>query len=158
MNKLKEIIKGLKKKARKISDKRSGKHQDYSIEDIVMSAFAPFVMQSPSWLNFQRNMQKRKDKNNAYSLFEIKKIPTDNHIRQVLDGVDNKEIESFYNYIYSYILKKDKRVLKEYKFLNNSILILLDGTYYHSSSKIHLVNHLSKPKRLGWKDWEITST
>ena len=47
-------------------------------------------MQSPSWLTFQRNMQEQKGKNNAKTLFDIDKVPTDNHIRDVLDGVDIK--------------------------------------------------------------------
>jgi hypothetical protein len=43
-----------------------------------------FFTQSPSFLAFQKYMQKNKGVNNAQSLFGIQKIPSDNHIRDAL--------------------------------------------------------------------------
>jgi hypothetical protein len=137
MSNLNKIIKDLKKKAKKFTDKRSGKHQTHTIEDIVMSAFSIFFLQSPSWLSFQRTMEDNRGKNNGKSLFDIEKIPTDNHIRDTLDGIDEKEVSIFYNYLYTQILKDHRSIIDEYKFLNESLLVLLDGTYYHSSKTIH---------------------
>ena len=135
MSILSEIITKFKKLAKNIPDKRSQKHQTYTIEDIFLSAFAVFFMQSPSRLYFQRNMQKRRGKNNANTLFDINKIPTDNHIRKVLDGVSVKETKVFFDYLHRLIIEKG--IIEQYKHINNSLLVLLDGTYYHSSSKIH---------------------
>ena len=92
-------------------------------------------MQSPSWLSFQRNMQEQKGKNNAKTLFDIDKVPTDNHIRDVLDGVDTKETKPFFDYLHTLMIKNN--IIEQYKYINDSLLVLLDGTYYHSSSKIH---------------------
>ena len=84
-------------------------------------------MQSPSRLYFQRNMQKRRGKNNANTLFDINKIPTDNHIRKVLDGVSVKETKVFFYYLHRLIIEKG--IIEQYKHINNSLLVLLDGTY-----------------------------
>ncbi len=47
-----------------------------------------FFMQSSSFLEFQRDMQSKEGRNNAKSLFEIERIASDNHIRDMLDYID----------------------------------------------------------------------
>ena len=79
MSILNKIVTKFKDLAKDITDKRGKKHRTYTIEDIFLSAFAVFFMQSPSWLSFQRNMQEQKGKNNAKTLFDINKVPTDVH-------------------------------------------------------------------------------
>ena len=51
-----------------------------------LAAFAPFFMQDPSFLAFQRRMQEEEARSNCQSLFGIERIPTDNCIRSLLDG------------------------------------------------------------------------
>jgi len=68
-------------------DKRTGKNLTYTIEDIVLSAFSVFFIQSPSFLAYQRTMKKMNGVSNAETLFKIGKIPSDNHIRDILDKV-----------------------------------------------------------------------
>ncbi|WDN87494.1 hypothetical protein BuS5_00462 [Desulfosarcina sp. BuS5] len=58
-------------------DKRTGSNIQYSIEDIALSGFSVFFTQSPSFLAFQKFMQKNKGVNNAQSLFGIQNIPSD---------------------------------------------------------------------------------
>ena len=41
----------------------------------------------------------------------------------------------FFDYLHRLIIEKG--IIEQYKHINNSLLVLLDGTYYHSSSKIH---------------------
>jgi hypothetical protein len=135
MSILRKTINKFKDIAKHITDKRSQKHQIYTIEDIFMSAFAVFFIQSSSWLSFQRNMQEEKGKDNAKALFGIDKIPTDNHIRDVLDGVNVKELKPFFDYTHTLMIKSN--IIDQYKHINNSLLVLLNRTYYHSSSKIH---------------------
>src|ERR1700759_2432116 len=57
----------------------------YSIVDIVLSAFALFFTQSPSFLEYQRQMERQYSSSNAQTLFGVEQIPSDNHIRDVLD-------------------------------------------------------------------------
>ncbi|MBU1153844.1 hypothetical protein KKB84_07775 [bacterium] len=57
-----------------------------------MGAFSVFLTQSPSFLAHQRTMEELSGKSNAQTLFEIKQIPTDNHIRDILDSVEHEII------------------------------------------------------------------
>jgi hypothetical protein len=68
-------------------DKHTGSNTRYTIEDAGLGAFSVFFTQSPSFLAFQDTMQKAKGKSNAQSLFGMQKIPSDNHIRDLLDIV-----------------------------------------------------------------------
>ncbi len=59
----------------------------------VMRFFQPspvFFVQSPSFLAHQRAMHTRKGKNNVQSIFGVHKIPSDTHIRNLLDPIPPK--------------------------------------------------------------------
>ena len=75
---LRDIGKGFK-------DKRQGKNTQYKMDDIVVSAFSVFYFQCPSFLSYQQTMENEQGNNNARTLFGIAKIPSDNHIRTMLD-------------------------------------------------------------------------
>jgi hypothetical protein len=45
--------------------RKGGNHQTYAIGDAALSAFSVFFMQSPSFLDYQRRMQKARADNNA---------------------------------------------------------------------------------------------
>lgn len=106
----------------------------YKFKDILLSAFAVFYFQSNSWLGFQRNMQTAKGNSNCYTMFGIEDIPSDNHIRQLVDQIAPNKIKP----VYDSIIKKldDIKLLDKFKFMDDNLLVALDGTYYHSSSNI----------------------
>lgn len=135
MTTLEKIIQIIREEAKKLPDKRGNKHITYSMEDILLSAFGVFYFQSGSWLNFQRNMQNQAGKNNAKSLFGVEQIPSDNHIRDLLDGIEVDKLQPIFDNIYKLLL--EKKVLDEYQYFDKTLMILLDGTYYHTSQKIH---------------------
>jgi len=64
-----------------LPDKRTGKNTRYGMEDAALSAFSVFFTQTPSFLEFQRTMEKSKGKSNAQSRFGVHQIPSDRHIR-----------------------------------------------------------------------------
>jgi len=131
---LPKIIKILSETFSKLPDNR-GEEKIYEMKEIVMSAFSVFFFQSGSWLNFQRNMTKKTGRSNAKSLFGIENIASDAHIRQILDGIEINKLQPIFNKLHKIL--EEKGILKEYEYYDNSLLILLDGTYYHSSKKIH---------------------
>ncbi len=55
--------------------------------DIGLAAFSVFFMQSPSFLAHQSALEARRGRSNCASLFGMTKIPSDNHIRDMLDSV-----------------------------------------------------------------------
>lgn len=127
------FIEKFRKESVKFPDKRVGKNSVYKIEDIVLSAFSMFHMQSNSFLSFQRRMESKEGRNNANSLFGLKKIPSDNHIRDILDDINPNHIEPLFEELLNTLKKRE--ILEKYKYLD-SYLVLLDGTGYHSSKTI----------------------
>ena len=77
-------------------DKRTGTNTSYSMTDAGAGAFSIFFTQEPSFLSFQERMQERFGLNNARTLFGIKNIPSDNHIRDLLDPVSPDVLDSVF--------------------------------------------------------------
>ena len=133
------ILEGLIDKLRDVSscvfDKRtSTKNVKYPMEVFSLSAFAMFFMQSYSFLSWQRRMEIGKGASNCQGLFCIEQIPTDNHIRDMLDHVDPYEYQPIFDEAIH--VAKQHGVLKDYEVLDGKTLILFDGTEYFSSKKI----------------------
>lgn len=117
-----------------IDSRKQRTNLKYSLDDIILSAFSIFYFQNKSWLSFQRSAETSKGLSNAQTMFGIKNIPSDNHIRKILDTITPK----CFKMIYEKILLKIKSlgILKKFTFLQEYHLIAIDGTYYHSSKNI----------------------
>ena len=115
-------------------DKRTGNNTTYTMQDIAMGAFSVFFTQSPSFLAHQTAMLEAKGVCNATSLFKVDKIPTDNHIRDILDNVEPKHVFEVFHHIFDVLNKTD--VIDSYRSFGNKLLIPLDGTWYHISHTI----------------------
>ena len=70
-----------------LPDRRTGSNTVYSMKDAGLGAFAVFFTQTPSFLAFQKAMERVKGKSNAQSLFQMTQSPCDNRIRTLLDPV-----------------------------------------------------------------------
>jgi hypothetical protein len=53
--------------------------------DFALAAFAPFFMQSPSFLAHQRHLETGNGRSNCETLFGMNKIPGDGQVRAMLD-------------------------------------------------------------------------
>jgi hypothetical protein len=56
-------------------------------------------MQSPSFLDDQKTMEKERGKNNAQSLFGVHLIPSANQLRNLLDPVPAETLSVFYRFL-----------------------------------------------------------
>ena len=135
---LPRMIERLKQACDEFPDERTGKNSQYDLPDVGMSAFSVFFTQSPSFLAHQRDMQLRKGRNNAESLFGLNKLPSDNQIRNLLDPVDPKYLESVFQQIFLSLEKTG--LLKSWCCFSNKLLIAMDGTEYFSSKEINCGN------------------
>ena len=133
--KFKDLVDFYRKVLEHFPDKRTGKNKKYKIAEIALGAFSVFFMQSSSFLAHQREMEVREGCNNACSLFNISKIPSDNHIRDILDEVSPNAVFPVFDYIFEALDATNH--LSKFRFLQNQFLILLDGTEYFSSNKIN---------------------
>ncbi len=74
---------------RNIPDWRQQKKMVISIHDAMMSGFACMYFQDASLLQFQKRMQEDQHRNNLNTLFAVDQIPSDTHMRDVIDAVDS---------------------------------------------------------------------
>jgi len=131
-----ELMQFLRSSLHDLPDERKpGNNTKYQVEDAVIAAFSVFFTQSPSFLDHQRLMKSSKGKDNAESLFSIEVIPSDNQIRNLLDPVPATTIFMAFQKVYEWL--NINGVLKKFIYLEEEILIALDGTEYFSSQKIN---------------------
>jgi hypothetical protein len=116
-------------------DSREGKNRQYTMVDLSRAAFAVFFCQSPSFLAHQQVMQQAQGRNNGRTLFAIEKVPSDNHVRHHLDGVEPSLVRPVYRRTIEYL--NEREVLKRFRSLGGTLLVALDGTGYFSSEAIH---------------------
>lgn len=128
-------------------DKRTGNNTRFTIEDAALGAFSVFFTQSPSFLSFQSAMQEARGKSNAQTLFGMREIPCDNHIRDLLDAVPPSYIFPVFDYALDKINASGD--LDKFRSFNNNLLVPLDGVKYFSSNKIHCNNCSVKEHKNG---------
>lgn len=128
------FINQLEEAIEKFPDNRTGDNTQYYMRDAVFGAYSAFHMQSPSFLSHQNYMQEKHGKNNAKTIFQIEKIPGDNHIRNMLDPVSPSYLYPIYLSVFEWLLNKG--TVDDFRYLNNNLLIPLDGTGFFSSNEI----------------------
>lgn len=121
-------------KTKKLTDRRTGRNGRYEVNDAAQAAFAIFFMQSGSFLAGQRHLRQAKGKSNAETVFKMERIPTDTHIRNLLDPVSPTEVEEEFRYLLAELEAEGK--LNQWRVLDGRLAFSLDGVYYFSSQKI----------------------
>ena len=69
----------------------------YTNRDAVNSAFGALFFQFPSLLRYMRELQEREKRDNVQSLFDVKGIPSDNHIRNIVDEIEPSAINPVFS-------------------------------------------------------------
>jgi len=92
---LDRLIGSLRGCCHSLPDLRQGGGTRYTMADIGLSAFSLFFMQSPSFLAHQRRLEEGQGRSNCQTLFGLDKIPSDNHIRALLDPVSPDHFHRF---------------------------------------------------------------
>ena len=123
-----------------LPDPRTGQNCLYTMADIALSAFAVFFTQCASFLSFQENMEKSYGRSNARSLFQIERIPCDNHIRQTLDPIEPSHLFSLFDDLDKAFAETG--LIEAMRAVQHTRLIALDATWYFSSQSdnIHCPN------------------
>jgi hypothetical protein len=133
--KYKEMLNEVTSVLAALPEHRTGENKQYELRDAGLSAFSVFYMQSPSFLSWQQDMERRKKRNNARSLFGIKQIPGVEQIRNLLDGVEEEALGGAFWGIYRLLKKRGQ--LTGYGGVKGTELVSLDGTQHHASQQVH---------------------
>jgi hypothetical protein len=125
-----------------IQDNRKQDHTIHSIRDAIFVSFSSFFLQSRSLKGHLNFLKKSKAKKNKKTLFDIQTIPTDTHVRNLLDPIPTKHFEDAQDDI---IFKMQRsNVLADFKIpigsgeerIEMGHLVGLDGFEYFRSKNI----------------------
>ena len=114
----------------------------YTMQDAALGAFGIFFTQSPSFLEYQRQLQASKGRNNAQTLFGVQQIPCDNQIRTLLDPIAPSHFDAIFLEVFARLAQH--HLLDSFRVLGDQLLVSLDGTSYFSSQAIHCHNCLTR--------------
>jgi hypothetical protein len=103
-----------------------------------MSAFGMFALKDPSLLAFEE----RRNDENMRNLFGIAHVPSDTHMREILDPVEPQGMRPLFNAVFRQLQRG--KALEAFAFHRGCYLLSLDGTGYFSSSSIHCDSCLEK--------------
>lgn len=143
-----DMIASLRRAMITFPDLRTGKNTRYEIQDAASGAFSVFFTQCPSFLEHQKLMQQRYGLSNAKTLFGMKDIPSNNHIRNLLDKVSPNLLSGVFTDCFT-ALKRSGDIDTYRVSLGrnmNDLLIALDGTQYFASDTLHCDNCSKKVK------------
>src|SRR5687768_14534839 len=132
---LDRLIGALRGCCHSLPDLRQGGDVRYTMADIGLSAFSLFFLQNPSFLAHQRRLEEGQGRSNCQTLFGLDRIPSDNHIRALLDPVSSDHFHPVFAEVVAEL--EGSGGLEAFRQLGGHVLIALDGTEYHVSGKVH---------------------
>ncbi len=147
MQVLQTLLDGVRTTCAGFPDQRRGGDVTYSMADIGLSGFSLFFMQSESFLSYQRGLEEGRKTSNCQSLFGMKAIPTDNHIRAMLDPVDPSHLQPAFDDALGALRRHGG--LAPFQRLGGRMLIALDGTEYFCSQKLGCPQCLTRQRANG---------
>ena len=90
-----------------------------------MAAFSVFFMQSPSFLAHQRGLEEGHGRSNCETLFNLTRIPSDSHIRTMLDPAQPALLHPVFTAVVDEL--DDSGGLDTFRRLDGHVAIALDG-------------------------------
>jgi len=137
-----ELVGYLRDAATEFSDPRTGASIRYELDDVALGTFGTFYIQSASFLAYQQAMEEKYGLSNAQTLFGIRNIPSDTHIRTLMD------VQSPVSFapVFTACLGALKRtgLLGAYAVpispSSATLLCALDGVQYFGSDHVHCNN------------------
>jgi hypothetical protein len=127
----------------------NSKRREISLTDCLMSALAMFGMKSPSLLAFDGPKLEETVQHNLKTLYDVNRVPSDTRMREVLDGVDPRNIREAFGAVFHQAQRG--KLLETYSFFDG-YLCLIDGTEIFNSEKVHC-DHCCRKEH---KDGRIT--
>jgi hypothetical protein len=122
----------------KFIDPRKG-FKIISLHDFLMSSYAVFALKYPSLLNFESAMRSDDErKKNLRSLFGVEQVPSDTHLRDIMDQISWKQFRPVFKKLFASV--QDSKILEKFEFMrikNKPFYLLnIDGTGYFRSDKV----------------------
>ena len=97
--------------------------------------FRYFLCKAPLFWNFSGRCRRHKGKTTRKLCLVFSFIPTDNHIRSLLDAVEPAAVYPMFDFVFDGFQRSG--VIDSFRTADNRLLLALDGTEYFSSKKLH---------------------
>src|SRR4051812_36161325 len=146
MEMLETLLAGVRSACAAFPDKWHG-DVTYSMADIGLSAFSLFFMQSESFLAHQRALEEGRKMSNCQSLFGMTAVPTDNHIRAMLDPVHPSYLQPAFDQTLDMLRRHGGP--RAFQRLGGRVLVPLPGTENFCSQKPARPQCLTRPRGKG---------
>jgi hypothetical protein len=134
VKRLSNLLGHLRQACETLPDKRHGANQIYAMADIGMAAFSAFFMQSPSFLAHQQRLRDGHGRSNCETLFGMSGIPSDNHIRAMLDPAGPERLHRVFGAVLTELIQSGG--IDSFRQSDDHVLIALDGTETFQSYKL----------------------
>lgn len=138
---------GLSAVFKKIPEFRQRGKVSISIHDAMMSGFACMYYQDPSLLQFQIKMEEEQHRNNLKTLFNVKDIPKETQMRDILDPIEGECLRPVFK---DFFLRLQRgKQLEGFQVLPGLYYCPMDGTEIFSSKKVNCGHCLTKEHTVG---------
>jgi hypothetical protein len=134
---------------RSVPDARQQSKINISIHDAMMSGLACMHFQDPSLLAFQIRLEEAQHQNNLKTLFDIKKIPKETQMREIIDHVPSEHFRPLFKDFYLRLQRN--KTLEGFQIFKGVYYFPIDGSEFFSSKEIHCSQCLTKEYKEGEK-------
>ncbi len=143
------LLSAFRETAADLPDRRTGRNTRYAVSDAAGCALSCFFTRCESFLASQRSMERDGSRSNCRTLFGVGRIPCDNRIRNLLDGLDPAAFDPLFRLGLETVAARG--ALKPFQRLGERLLVALDGIRFHCSDTVRCqqcsVRHLGSERR-----------
>jgi Transposase DDE domain len=137
-----------------IADTRAEEQLHYTLPDTLMSGFALMFFQHPSLLQFQRAMEKKRQRCNLQTIFGVPEIPSDTQLREILDGVEVESLRAILPQLWEKVRRagwsrRFTTTLPSGEQQGTYYTVALDGSEYFRSTQVQCPHCLRQPDSKG---------
>jgi hypothetical protein len=148
------IVKELRTTFAGVADGRVAGQCRYVLADTLMSGFAMMFFQHPSLLQFQRAMEKKRQRCNLQTIFGVQEVPSDTQMREMLDGVEVEALRGLLPQLWEKVRragwsKRFTTTLPSGQHQGTYYTIALDGSEYFRSTQVQCPHCLRQPDNIG---------
>lgn len=131
-----------------VEDSRAENNQ-YSVLDALRSGFAIYSLKVSSLFSFRK--KSKAEDSNLQSVYGIEKIPTDNTLRNILDGIKPTKVRKGFHDLFKRIKKLG--ILNKYRYWRRHIVVSVDGVEHFCSKSIHCKHCMQRNHRDGSRSY-----
>jgi hypothetical protein len=124
-----------------VDDSRAAEQLSYSLPDTILSGFAVMFFQHPSLLQFQRAMEKKRQRCNLQTIFGVHDVPSDTQMREILDEVKPETLRGILPQLWEKVRRagwggRFSTTLPSGEHQGTYYTVALDGSEYFRSTKV----------------------